>query len=78
MKFPLGTTQLQDQVEVFTSLHELAAMKVAGHAVQLSQTYDHNNKFLSAYVAHFRTCEACAENQRKEANKNGQVDSIQK
>lgn len=58
---PQGATSYPNRAEADAAAREAAAMRKLGHAVMVYETYDHENKFLSAYATHYDTCRACSE-----------------
>jgi hypothetical protein len=56
---PHGTTAYKTVEEASAAAREAMQMRKLGHAVVVYETYDHDNKFLSAFATHYRTCQAC-------------------
>lgn len=58
---PLGVTTYSTVEETAAANREAMQMRKLGHSILLYETYDHDNKFLSAFATHCQTCHACAE-----------------
>lgn len=55
----IGVTTYATLDEAKAAARESFEMRKAGHAVEVYETYDHNDKFLSAFASHSAMCKKC-------------------